>query len=133
MNFMKRKQILPILLLIFNVSNAIGQSSINIYVQANSSTLYHDQPLLLTVILVNSQVQYAIRWNIAVENELVDIDTLLNQKKITQEEYDNERKTIEQQKKKAITVTLGTPTSSWTSSIKWNFSLNGKEVQVPLK
>ncbi len=118
------KQIIYKLCLFVVIMLSINAASqpITITIKANYSntvTIYHDEPLLLTVSLTNKVAQENSRWNRAADRRLNELEELLKENKITREAYDKERNTLLGGKRSLEFATVGKMGKPWSSMIKW--------------
>ncbi len=131
------KHILIILLLFLYSGKGISQSA-SIVLKADykdSAIVYQDEPLLLTVSLTNPMAEENANWNMAADRRLNTLEALLRENKITEEEYNTEKKLLEAGKKKVETIVVGTRGKSWSSMVQWEMisKSNGRAQQVQVK
>jgi tetratricopeptide (TPR) repeat protein len=118
------KQIIYKLCLFVVIMLSINAASqpITITIKANYSntvTIYHDEPLLLTVSLTNKEAQENSRWNKAADRRLNELEDLLKENKISKEVYDKERNALLGGKRSLEFATVGEMGKPWSSMIKW--------------
>jgi hypothetical protein len=119
------------LVLALPLSPLHSQTPISISLDPTQSSIYRDQPFIISVTVTNPGAQYARRWNMSADGRVKELDDLLKQGKIKREQYELEKKSIEGQKKKASRVTIGSPASPWYEQVQWSFTGNGRTIASP--
>lgn len=91
-----------------------------------NDTLQRGEVLLLDIVLTNPSARSAASWNVAAENHLKELDEELKQKKISQEDFEKEKRSIASQLKKATAISFGSEKDPWTQMIKWHIVKTGE-------
>ncbi len=97
--------------------------------------IFKDEPVLLTLSIVNKEAQENQRWNNAGNRRLHELDELLRTNKISREEYDKEKQEIINSKKKVQPLSIGSIDKPWHSIIHWKLlnETNGKEYSITIR
>lgn len=95
-------------------------------------TVYHDQPITLSLSLSNPQAEEAVRWNRAADRGLRDLEEEHQAGKVTDAEYAAAKARMEQGKQTPTSVTLGTADTPWQRQVVWEFRRDGKPADVAL-
>jgi tetratricopeptide (TPR) repeat protein len=93
-------------------------------------TIQRGEFLLLEVVLTNPVANSASMWNAAAEAQLKALDEKLKQKKISQEEFDKEKTSIQSQLKKTGAVTIGSEKDPWAGMVRWNIARAGERTTL---
>lgn len=118
------------------VSLRSAAQPVTVTLRANYTTdvkLYHDEPLLLVVSLINEQARENSSWNNAADRGLEGLEELLKAGKIKREDYDREKARLTNGKKQVTAVTIGAKGRPWSSVVKWKMkSLNSQGELQPI-
>ena len=98
------------------------------------ATVYKTEPVLLTISVSNKNAQYAFLGNMQVNRRLKEIAVLLENKKINQQQYDDEKKQLEAEIINTPAVTLGNAANPWFSLLQWTcvYKKNGTPVNISI-
>ena len=130
--------IILLLLLFFSICPVKAQTTVSISLKVNQEkevTVFHNEPVLFTIAVSNQQAQANERWNISAGRRLQEMSELLKQGKMIQEDYDKEKALIEKNKRKTETITLGSGSSSWTTTVIWKGmnTANRNAMELPIR
>jgi len=97
------------------------------------TTVYEDEPLILSVSLVNDAAIHASSFNAPYRDELLELERKLNAKQIAKEEYERMVKEIEGKMLKVKVIRFGGP-QGWSNFIKFQIPSRDawREVKWPL-
>lgn len=111
----------------FNVSLLVNEQD-KIY------TAYHDEPVLLTISVMNLQAYEDQRWNRRADLSIAGINEAYEKGKMKREEYENEKKYILDNKRIFRFETIGTEENPWYTSIRFIVTKDGRDtVQLPFR
>ncbi|MGH2552100.1 MAG: hypothetical protein ACRDEB_00195 [Chitinophagaceae bacterium] len=137
---MKRKFLYSILIAILVVANkqAAAQQHFSVTLRLNYAKdvkLYHDESLILTVTLTNQEARENSRWNKAADRRLKELEELIQLNKISRDDYDKEKRSLMEGKRKVSVITIGTESNPWSQSVKWKIGdkKSGVEIMLPVK
>lgn len=100
---------------------------------SNAVSVYHDEPLLLTVSLTNQEAMENKRWNNAADRRLNEMGELLKENKISREDFEKEKEKLVAAKREVNSHTIGAAGKPWSSILTWKLiNVNNGEF-VPLK
>ena len=74
--------------------------------EGEEAVVFQDEPIFLDLAIYNKKAQADRRWNMAGEERLIELDELLKQGKITQEEYDKEKASIEKNRRTPSSIEI---------------------------
>jgi tetratricopeptide (TPR) repeat protein len=115
-------KIAALLFLFFVLPKISAQQPYTITLRVNynaEAKVYHNEPVLFTVSVTNKEAQENNRWNNAADRRLNELEELLKTNKISREDYDKEKKKLNDGKKEISSVTVGSSDKGWPSMIMW--------------
>ncbi len=115
-----------------------GQSSAKLSLNVDGTeidTIQRGEVLLFEIVLTNPSARSAASWNSAAGKQLKELDEQLKQKKISPEDFEKEKKSIQSQLKKPPAVSIGSDKDPWVQMIKWNIRKTGDRSAInwPIK
>jgi tetratricopeptide (TPR) repeat protein len=101
--------------------------------EQHNTTVYKDEPLILSVSMVNEDAAHAASFNVSLEDQVKQIESKFIAKKITVEEFKGKIEEIKKEMLKVRIYRIGGP-KGWPYFIKFQTLLEGswEEVDWPL-
>ena len=101
--------------------------------EQNNTTVYKDEPLILSVSMVNEDAVHAASFNVSLEDQVKQIESKFIAKKITEEEFKGKIEEIKKEMLKVRIYRIGGP-KGWPYFIKFQTLLKDSwgEVDWPL-
>jgi len=112
--------------------------SFNIHCSINGKekiSIFRNEPLLIDVKVYNGRAQAALRWNMADERRIENLNDQLKQGRLTEEDYNGQKREIEKDKRQTEVITIGDSENTWTSRIRWTSRdlINERVANLPLR
>jgi len=123
--------------LLLTVGPSVAQQPFRVSVQADYSKavkLYHDEPLLLIVTLMNPAAQDQHNWNMAADRRLNKLEQMIKEGSISREQFEKEKMLVLQGKKNVPAVHIGKAGQPWRTLVKWKMvkEATTTEMRVPV-
>jgi tetratricopeptide (TPR) repeat protein len=126
--------VLPLLtgFIYLHAQNADSQrrSSVNLSVELNKAfTVYHNEPVIFTTVLVNHTLQENLQWNQAADDGLAKISADYKAGMLSKEEFETETERILKGKREIKADTIGSYGSPWFEQLEFRAFQNDSIVQ----
>jgi tetratricopeptide (TPR) repeat protein len=92
-------------------------------------TIYHNEPLVISVGLSNKAIFKDWQWNMAADSELQKLDAYFKTGNISEEAYKKEKERIQQGKKLLKANTIGSDTQPWYDQFTFHI-LQNDSIQI---
>ena len=93
----------------------------------DSLGLYRDEPAILSISISNPAAAYAKTWNKEALSYLSDLEKKFNDGKMSEEVYQQERKSVTEGMLGTYESRIGTPAEPWVSKVKFNIYTEKRE------
>jgi tetratricopeptide (TPR) repeat protein len=107
------RRMIIVFILLFTSLVLLGQQDILLHLKINNRqklTVYHDEPLLLSLSISNPKASEEEQWNRSANYKSEELDKAYYDKKISEEEWKEEKQKLERNKKKQQTIRIGPDT-----------------------
>jgi len=107
-------------LLEFVIAHPQGRYSISCSVaDGDTTTIYHNQPLVFSVSITNKEAYKNWQWNMAADEWIQELEANFKAGKLSEEDFNQEKEVAIKGKKTGKTDTLGTPAHPWYEQLKF--------------
>lgn len=104
------------------VGSLSAQKELEITIDINNKptdTIFNDQPILFTLHISNTAAQQAFLWNISNTRRIKELQGLLEKNKISQKQFDEEKKILDSSKRSIHRVLIGSIAQPWYNELEW--------------
>ena len=107
------RRMIIVLVLLFTTLLLLAQQEILLHFKINNQqklTVYHDEPLLLSLSISNPKASEEEQWNRSANYQSEELDKSYYNKKISEEEWKEEKRKLDKNKKQQQTIRIGSDT-----------------------